>query len=471
MSDDVNIKISATDNATATLRAVQGELGKFSASVKNLASLTVAGFGVQQVSSFLLGTVKEYAEAQASQVRLASVIKATGNTTRLTLDEIYDFAGGLESTTGTAAESIQDAAAQLARFRTIGGDTFKEVLTLANDMSKVLGGDVSSSAVTLAKALNSPAEGLSKLNVTFTEVQKEQIKSLDEMGMKAEAQAKILDEIRRQFGGAGADFGGTVAGQLEILNHEIGTLKEAIGVQLAPIVRDLLSVISGRSPGSVTADTLLADTRVGSTSGEQQRLVNLRKAQASLEAEQERNRQIVADIVNSPIRSAFSPIRNAAAIDALADGDARIQAIGEAIKAQDERIARAMQQAIISTQQQRLREIDQQQNTDFFGFLAQGGALGGVNGLAQVTAEDVGMAIGRQIRGIVAGQEGNVQTREQSLQATESRFLTRGRGQLTTAEQKNLEEQKKQTDLLRRIEWAFANFATAENLLVVEGVN
>jgi hypothetical protein len=327
---------------------------------------------------------------------------------------------------------------------------------------------------TLASALNSPADGLSKLSglgITFNEVQKEQIKLLDQVGMKAEAQAKILEEIRRQFGGAGIDYGNTVAGQLDILSANIGDLKKAIGETLANAIIPLIKEINGtdslsqanqlsrQSGVTVQANKISElsdiDRQIGLLSGQRRRI------QDELRANQ-------GTILGSlGAWSGFTVSR-----------EDEIQRLLQRERELTERrmgvAPLATQQGISDAQQRRLRDIDQQQNRAFFGFLAQGGALGGVNAQAQVTAEDVGMAIGRQIRGIAAGQDWNPQAqqaRETSLQATESRFLTRGRGQLTAAEQKNLEEQKKQTDLLRRIEWAFANFATAENLLVVEGVN
>jgi len=232
MSDDVNIRITATDNATATLRAIQGQISSFQDAASRLAKFTIAGIGIQQVGSFLAGSLKEYAEAEKSQARLQSVLRATGNTTKLTFSQINEFTDQLEKSTGTSGESLNDAAANLSRFSNITGDSFKDVLSLANDMSTVLGTDVTSSVQTLARALNAPAEGLSRLSrlgVSFNDVQKAQIEALDEVGKKAEAQAKILEEIRRQFGGAAEAYGGTVAGQLDILNARIGDLKEAIG--------------------------------------------------------------------------------------------------------------------------------------------------------------------------------------------------------------------------------------------------
>ncbi len=507
MSDDVRIKITAQDNATATLKQIQSQMNSLTGTVKGLAGLSIGGFGLQAAGSFLTGTVREFADAQASQVRLASVIKATGNTTKLTLGEIYDFAGGLESSTGTAAESIQDAAAQLARFRTIGGDTFKEVLTLANDMSKVLGSDVTSSAVTLAKALNSPAEGLSKLNrlgVTFNEVQQAQIKSLDELGMKAEAQAKILEEIRRQFGGAAADYGNSVAGQLDRLGHEIGNLKEAIGQQLAPIVKDLLTGI--RSLVGVSTDQTIAALRKDSGAidigGGPPRSQN--EIQAELRArftqQSEALKRAVKDeqdLIDSINSRSF----------ALGDDGAFFGLkLGPTLKEQQDQLAE-LQKAIAQTRgnlkllEGEIKPIDllavnpagvllNSFKSKFAGFSSMfrgtsadlgfglqiqqpglGDALGGVG---QRIAQDLfgdliaGFQFGNLMKDGGGGGGGGGST--PSLSAVESRFLTRGRGQLSMADKQQAERDQKQLSELKAIKDAVKALAESA-LLVVEGVN
>jgi hypothetical protein len=57
---------------------------------------------------------------------------------------------------------------------------------------------------------------------------------------------------------------------------------------------------------------------------------------------------------------------------------------------------------------------------------------------------------------------------ERSLQATESRFLTRGRGQLSPEAKKQAEDNAKQLAELKSIRDAIANLGG--NVLVVEGV-
>jgi len=477
MSDDVNIRISATDNATAILRAVQGELSKFSASVKGIAALTLSGIGLQQVGSFLAGTLREVAEAEKSQAKLQSVLRATGNTTKLTFAQISEFTDNLEKTTGTSGDSLTDAAANLSRFANITGEQFKDVLSLANDMSVVLGGDVTSSVKTLASALNSPADGLSKLSglgITFNEVQKEQIKLLDGVGMKAQAQAKILDEIRRQFGGAGAEFGKTTAGQLEIMNARISDLRKAIGESLAPTVISLLEVINqsmgNRAGASANAQALL-ERRNGAIGGgdtELSRLKELRNALKEVNAEdkaiRERAKQdgLLFGVFLSPFRAGADAGKRIS--NRVAREDLR-----EQIVIQEARARFAVRQDINNTP----AELARGAVANLLGTIAgaaSGAAIGNIMGrAAEIAATDAGSLVGRRLYSILSDQSSR-QKADPVLQATESRFLTRGRGQLSPAEQKNLEEQKKQTALLERIERDLNNLPTGM-MLIVEGVN
>jgi hypothetical protein len=487
MSDGVKIEISAVDKASATLRAIQGEIGRFNKSIKDIATFSLAGIGVQQVGRFLADSVREFGEAEKSQTRLQSVLKATGNTTKLTLGEISEFTDQLEKTTGTSGESLNDAAANLSRFANISGDQFKDLLTLANDMSAVLGTDVTSSVQTLAKALNSPAEGLSRLSrlgVSFNEVQKQQIEMLDQVGMKAEAQAKILDEIRRQFGGAGAEFGKTTAGQLEILNARIGDLKEAIGGSLAPIILDLTDYIKSAFPPDTTRAVNGLNRPIGDpskmTAGQVFEQFNAGQAALRQAREQEVRLQESMQNRNTFLGDdgAFLGIQLG---PTLAEQQKQLDKLQRAIRQAEARQAALAKDLPLDfldgniDYAKRLKEAISNSVASAIGGLggnivgrATATVAGNVAGrFAAVAAEDAGSVVGRRLYGMLSDQ-GQQREVERSLQATESRFLTRGRGQLSPEAKKQAEDNAKQLAELKSIRDAIANLGG--NVLVVEGV-
>jgi hypothetical protein len=108
---------------------------------------------------------------------------------------------------------------------------------------------------------------------------------------------------------------------------------------------------------------------------------------------------------------------------------------------------------------------------------AAGAVTGNVlNAVAPGVAGDAGAAVGLQIRGMFFGQNWWQQRQQQqqadrqtSLQATESRFLTRGRGTLSPAEKKQEERDNRQLAELKAIRDELKNLG-GNAVLVVEGI-
>jgi hypothetical protein len=257
-SEDFRMNVTAHDGATATLAKIRGELGAIS-KVGSTLKTAFAGFlalqGVQEVGSLLKSSLDNFAEAEAAQIQLQRVLKTTGGQAGVTAAEIAELAEATMMSTKFDDDVTLQAAAQLARFKNISGPLFKETLMLSQDMATVLGQDLSSAAEMLGKALSDPTEGLSKLKragVMLGEDKEDLVKFFQETGDAASAQAVIMAELRKQFEGAASAEQDTFGGQLAKMNNLIGELKESIGEQLAPVVVDLLKNINvflgGTSP-------------------------------------------------------------------------------------------------------------------------------------------------------------------------------------------------------------------------------
>jgi hypothetical protein len=448
MSDDVNIKISATDNATATLRAVQAQLGSFSASIKGLAGFTLAGLGVRELASFATDSLKAYAESERAVTMLDRVLKSTGNTIKMTRQQIQEYADARMQQTAFDDDAIVEAASQLARFRDLSGDTFTATLDAAQDLATVMGTDLVSATQMLGRALSDPAEGLSKLaraGVLFTDSQKEQIKSLDAIGNKAGQQRIILEELQRQFGGAAVADAGTASGAIAQLSNAIGELKETIGELIAEDVINAIRFLTGKDPVNTKREAAQAAIR-GSIS-----LPNI-PGTAS-----ERLPGLQGDIE-----------KRSNAIDALSqflqnqrnddpNGVALLQPYLEALRDQQQKT-----QSLLDTAR-RLSGAESAARSAVAGALSiQAAAAAG---------EDAGSALGLQVRGMFFGPnwwQQQQQQQERSLSATESRFLTRGRGQLSPEAKKQAEDNAKQLAELKAIKDVLKNLG--ENMLIVEGI-
>lgn len=224
--------LKVLDGAVADVRgridAVSSGIGPVGAGLSRLGLAgSVAAGGVVAVGLALAAGTREFADWELSQKRLEAVLKATGYAAGLTGTEIDSYADGIEKATLATAEGVKQAAAVLATFKSVSGETFTRALGLAQDMAAVFGGDVSTAATQLGKALEDPIEGLTALRrvgVTFSAEQKRVIADFYETGRTAEAQRVILDALAGQVGGAGAAEGDTLAGAFKHATDSAGDL-------------------------------------------------------------------------------------------------------------------------------------------------------------------------------------------------------------------------------------------------------
>jgi hypothetical protein len=180
-----------------------------------------------------------------------------GNSAGVTARHIQDLAGNLEKLTASEAENIQEGANLLLTFGNIrnavgaNNDIFDQAVKMSVDLSRAMGTTASGEAIRLGKALNDPVRGVSALTrvgVSFTEQQKEQIRTLSESGDILGAQKIILAELQNQFGGSGQAYAATFAGQVELLNHELGALGEEATLVVMPALRELVEGLREVAP-------------------------------------------------------------------------------------------------------------------------------------------------------------------------------------------------------------------------------
>lgn len=225
---------SMKDAETDGKKALGGIDNKGSDVFKHLRDLALTvGLG-----AILNSSVKAADESAANYRELQAVITSTGSAAGLTADQVAEIAKRTSIKIGVDDDDIIKAQSVLLTFKNIGGSSLEEVTGLAADMSSVFGGDLSGSAVQLGKALNDPVQGVSALTrvgVTFTDQQKEQIKALVESGDTLGAQAIIMKEVKSQVGGA-AEAAATGTDKIGVA---LGNLKESLGAGLSEALTNL----------------------------------------------------------------------------------------------------------------------------------------------------------------------------------------------------------------------------------------
>jgi hypothetical protein len=113
-----------------------------------------------------------------------------------------------------------------------GNDIFNRTIKASQDLASALGIDLQSATMQLAKALENPTIGIGALarsGTTFTEQQKEMIKTLVESGRQLEAQAMILDVVESQYKGTAETMATTVSGQIKQAFNAFGDEMERFG--------------------------------------------------------------------------------------------------------------------------------------------------------------------------------------------------------------------------------------------------
>lgn len=221
---------NSVSGVTKGLTAVEGPLNGVTGRVSALAPIitgvtgAAVGFGAAMSAGALLtvNAVKRLADYEVQQLKIQQMLKATGFAAGLSSEQLAGQAQAVALATLASVGEIQEAQGVLLSFKAVQGDTFNEAIRLSQDMAAVFGGTAKDKALQLGKALESPTEGLSALKrsgVSFTESQKEMIRSLDRGGDRVGAQALILKQLQDQIGGAGSAQAGGVAGSIDTLGQ------------------------------------------------------------------------------------------------------------------------------------------------------------------------------------------------------------------------------------------------------------
>lgn len=246
-------------------REVESGLG---GAVKKAALLVGGAMALGGAKEFIGSIVDAARESERMGKQTEAVLKSTGGAAGISAAQVDKLATSLSNLTGIDDEAIQNNENLLLTFTNIknrvgeGNDVFNRATALTLDMSKALGEDGASASIQLGKALNDPIKGitaLTRVGVSFTAQQKDQIKSLVASGNTLDAQKIILGELTREFGGSAAAQA-TAADRLAVTWDN---LKETLGKKLLPVIDTVAAFLADELPGALDA-TFAAFGRFGS---------------------------------------------------------------------------------------------------------------------------------------------------------------------------------------------------------------
>lgn len=185
-------------DAGSRLQSIGGKLATVGAGMSAAITAPVVALGVHLLQG------SQDAAAAAAQVNAA--LSSMGGASGKTAEELSATAEALRNLTGIDDDEIlKSVTANLLTFGNVAGDTFDRAQRAILDISARMGGDLQSATMMVGKALNDPIAGLAALRrvgIQFTAEQENQIKAMQGVGDMAGAQAIMLKELERQFGGS-----------------------------------------------------------------------------------------------------------------------------------------------------------------------------------------------------------------------------------------------------------------------------
>jgi hypothetical protein len=220
------------------MQALSSRLSTIGASLTRNLTLPLLGFGVV--------AYRELSESQRVMGSTEAVIRSMGLAAQVTLDDVEAMTTELRDLSGLDDEGIQEMINTLLTFRDVV-PIIDEASLAALDMSTLFQGDMQRAAVQVGRALQDPVRGLtalSRVGVTFTQQQREQIAAMVAFGDAAGAQRIILEALQAQVGGQASAFGQTVGGQLGLVRQQFEDLAASILTDLLPVLEDLAGVLS-----------------------------------------------------------------------------------------------------------------------------------------------------------------------------------------------------------------------------------
>lgn len=264
----VDVVLKGDDrNLNKALKTSERNITAFASKIKSALVLVAAAFTINAMRKFASESLKLWHIQEEAVVRLTAIIKATGNTTGFTVDQLQQLASQLQVTTRVGDEVGMSMLGILATFKNLRGDEFKRAAALAIDLSAAFKTDLAASAKMVGKALEDPIQGitsLTKANIIFTRGQKEMLKGMVESGGIVKAQQSILSELEGRVGGVASALAKTGSGIREDFSNRIGDMQEVMGkgidqilLGFVPAIEMIVSTLERLAPTFVTIGKFL----------------------------------------------------------------------------------------------------------------------------------------------------------------------------------------------------------------------
>lgn len=213
-------------------------------SPKKLTGGALAFLGVQGL--------RQFSEAEGVIFRTTVALKNLGSS--LQINDVQQFASGMQQLTGINDEAIVSTVGLLKRFGA-QDDQIKSLTATIADFSRGSGISMEHAGTAVGHALIGNTRMLRNMGIEFKST-----------GDRAKDFVKIQETLNNIYGGSAKAFRNTLPGSIEALSNAFGDLFEAIGSKLAtvvvPIVNALTDVVN-----FFANNIILFTTAVGALAG------------------------------------------------------------------------------------------------------------------------------------------------------------------------------------------------------------
>ena len=227
---DLVLNFLAKDNASAVLSKVKGQTDRLRDSTEKLnrASQLLGGAAVL---GFAAVSVKAYADAEKSQIRLQEAYRKFPALADVNIESLRALNTALQDKTGSDDDDLAAAEANLAMYN-LTGTQISQLIPLVNDLAVAQNVDLATASKTVGKALLGNAKGLKGVGIEFKAT-----------GDRAKDTAALMELLGAQVGGAGDAFGATAAGGMARASKAFSDLQEEVGKQLVPALSSVLQAV------------------------------------------------------------------------------------------------------------------------------------------------------------------------------------------------------------------------------------
>ena len=240
MADVRTLKLNLLADVSDFSRGISGaddQTNKFEKNLRTNGKKMARSIGFVTIAVGAMATalavdaVKAAAEDEVSQKKFQETLKDTAGVIDSTvLKSINDYIERMQFASGFSDGELRDSLGRLTR--STGNVTeAQDLQTLAMDISRGTGKDLTTVSDNLAKAYDGNEGALKRMGVP-----------LDDNILKSGDFKDITDELTRLFGGQASTYADTYQGKLDIVNQRLGELKESGGKPLLDTLGTLLEM-------------------------------------------------------------------------------------------------------------------------------------------------------------------------------------------------------------------------------------